>query len=247
MTVNAAMDGRADTFYRAFDGASIDWAAMLGSGIGDLPKDHVSVYREVSLEELVRIAREGLSVPHPETRHPDMREEMELLDRYRPQHIIAKGISRLGAIYACPTEETPKFPFRRERFILEVKVDPKEAFVGDMDFITCLIPFIGANRMGLQRYKGAFTKYWESVISLADFKKWYRQVETDDGVQWMRAAGAPKRLEGQRVFFAPEILVMTPVISPRHVRVVRRERTEHECVEREELRMGQQLTWEDER
>ncbi len=239
------MDGRPDTYYRSYDGTAIDWSAVLGTGFSDVPERYVSVYRECSLDELVRIAREGLSVPPPETRHPDMREEMELLDRYRPRHIVERGVSRLDAVYAVPTPATPKLPFRRERFILEIKVDPREAFVGDMDFITCLIPFIGANRLGLERYKGAFEKYWESVVSLEDFLKHYRIVETDDGTHWTRLPKAPKGF--QRTYFAPEIMIMSPLISSRHVRVVGRERTEEDDRDRESLVAGQPLTWDDER
>lgn len=238
------MGQRTDTLMRAGDGASIDWGAMLGTGLADVPEHFVSVYRECSLDELVRIVREGLSVPPAETRHPDMRAEMELLDRYRPQRLIDRGVSRIGAVYAVPTSETPKFPFRRERYVLELKVDPKEAFVGDMDFITCLIPFIGANQMGLERYRGAFKKYWESVITLEEFFANYKEIGTGDGVQWVAKAKAPKRLP--RTYFAPEIMIMTPIISPRHIRVVRREITNDDGRDYEyPIEPG--MTWEDER
>lgn len=238
------MGQRSDTLLRAYDGASIDWGAMLGTGLADVPEHFVSVYRECSLDELVRIVREGLSVPPAETRHPDMRAEMELLDRYRPQRVIDRGVSRLGAVYAVPTTETPKFPFRKERYVLEIKVDPEEAFVGDMDFITCLIPFIGANQTGLDRYRGAFKKYWESVVSLKEFVTHYRRVDTADGTHWMAKLKAPKKLP--KTFFAPEIMIMTPIISPRHVRVVRREIV-HDDGREYEYPVEPGMTWEDER
>ena len=238
------MGQRSDTLLRADDGATIDWGAMLGTGLSDVPPHYVSVYRECSLDELVRIVREGLSVPPAETRHPDMRAEMELLDRYRPQRVIDRGVSRLGAVYAVPTPETPKFPFRKERYVLEIKVAPDEAFVGDMDFITCLIPFIGANQTGLDRYRGAFKKYWESVVSLKEFMAHYRKVETADGDHWMAKVKAPKKLP--KTFFAPEIMIMTPIISPRHVRVVRREILQDDGREYE-YPVEPGMTWEDER
>ena len=218
------MGERVRGFLHAFDGRTLDWHVALGAGFASAPKGHVSVYREASREELHRIAQEGIAVPPPELRHPDMRAEMELLDRHRPAHILRKGISRLSAIYAVPTQETPRLPFRKEFFVLEMKVDPKESFVGDMDFITCLIPFIGASRTGLDKYAGAFTKYWDSVIPLKDFHKHYRRVPTGDGDHWIAKPGAPKRLPSS--YFAPEILVMSPLISQRDVRVVGHEQAD---------------------
>lgn len=238
------MGQRSDGLLRDAGGTTIDWGAMLGVGLADVPKHYVSVYRECSLDELVRIVREGLCVPPVETRHPDMRAEMELLDRHRPKKLVEAGVSRLGAVYAVPTPETPRFPFRRERYVLELKVEPAEAFVGDMDFITCLIPFIGANQAGLDRYRGAFQKYWESVISLSDFLAHYRRVDTTDGTHWIAKVKAPKKLP--RTFFAPEIMVMTPIISARHVRIMRREVT-HDDGREYEYPVEPGMTWEDER
>lgn len=215
------MGERAREFFHAFDGRTLDWRVALGAGFALAPKTHVSVYREASRDELHRIAREGLSVPPPEFRHPEMRAEMELLDKHRPAHITKRGVSRLNAIYAVPTPETPRLSFRKEYFVLEMKVDPAESYVGDMDFITALIPFIGASRTGLDKYGGAFAKYWDSVISLKDFAKHYKRVGTGDGDHWLLKPGAPKKLPGS--YFSPEVLVMSPIISQRHMRVVSHE------------------------
>jgi hypothetical protein len=215
------MGERAYNIADSFDGMTLDWSSALGTEFAAAPSEFVSVFRECSPDEMLRIVREGLTVPQPEMRHPDTRQEMELLDRYRPAHVTERGVSRLGAIYAVPTPETPRLPFRSERFVIEIKVDPAHGFVGDMDFITCLIPFIGVGRNGLEQYRGAFQKYWESIIPLGEFREHYREVETAGGRQWTRKAKAPKRLP--RSYFAPEILLMTPRVSQRMIRVVRHE------------------------
>lgn len=217
---------------------------MLGTGLVDVPAHFVPVYRECSLEELVRIVREGLCVPPAETRHPDMRAEMDLLDRYRPQRVIDRGVSRLNAVYASPTERTPRFPFRKERYVLEVMVDPEEAFVGDMDFISLLLPFIGANQTGLDRYAAAFRKYWDSVVSLSDFRKHYREAQGAENGYWTIKAKAPKKLP--RAVFNPEVMIMTPIVSPRHVRVLRRE-VLHDDGFDYDIPVEQGMTWDDER
>jgi hypothetical protein len=200
-------------------GAFLEWNAELGARVESAPKGWVSVYREVSSEELVRISQQGLTVPAPEMRPPEVRLEMETLDRFRPRHLMERGVSRLGAIYAAPTiEDAPRLPFRRERVVLELKVDAGCGWVGDMDFITCLIPFLGAHGQGAEKFHGAFRKYWESVIPLKRFLRDYARLKTGDGNHWVAkgrlAAGVP------RVFFAPEIMLTTSAVNQRHIRVV---------------------------
>lgn len=219
------MGEKCNNLFHAFDGIGLDWASILGGGFSTAPRSWVSVFREVSLEELVRIAKEGLSVPPPEMRPAEFRQEMEVLDQFRPPHIVKRGVSRLRAIYAAPTpDDAPQLPFRNERIMLEMKIDPARAYVGDMDFITCLIPFIGAQRYGLDKYHGAFKKYWDSVIPFKDFRRHYLRMDTGIGHQWVCGPGAPGGLP--KNFFAPEILVMTPSVSQRHIRILQDEPAE---------------------
>ncbi|HCC21885.1 hypothetical protein A2480_02595 [Candidatus Uhrbacteria bacterium RIFOXYC2_FULL_47_19] len=213
------MGQRCDNFLHAFDGWTLDWNAVFGLGFESAPRNWTVVYRECSIDELALVAREGMTVPTAELRHPDHRREMELLDRFRPDHVVEQGVSRIKAIYATPTSETPRLPYRRERVILEMKVDPKCGFVGDMDFITALIPFISTPGSSAERYHGAFRRYWESIISFEDFLKHYSKMETDGSVHWVRNSDAPETIP--QTFFAPEIMLMTPVISKQHVRIVR--------------------------
>lgn len=219
------MGERASNYLHAFDGRSLDWSVALGAGFASAPKRMVSVFREASRDELLRIAREGLTVTPAEARHPEIRQEMELLDKHRPAHLVKKGVSRSGAIFAVPTSETPRLPFRKEYFILELKIEPTEAYVADMDFVNLLAPFMsgfsGVQGSGLDRYRGAFVKYWDTLISFNDFRKHYRRVETGDGGHWLRARGAPAKLP--RSFIAPEVLVTSPVVHQKHVRIVRHE------------------------
>ncbi len=195
------------------------YAAALGRDFHAAPPHWVSVFRECSPEELERIAAEGLRVPPPVMRPAEIRREMETLDKFRPPIAERLGISRLRAIYAAPTAaDAPSLPFRKERVVLELKVDPAAGYVGDMDFITCLIPFIGAHRFDLEQYSGAFQKYWDNIITLADFLGHYERAASGQVRPWVVRAGARPGLP--RNFFAPEILLMTPVISRDHIRVV---------------------------
>ncbi|MFA6604326.1 MAG: hypothetical protein WCT10_05875 [Patescibacteria group bacterium] len=215
------MAQKSDNYLHAFDGCGIDWSVLLGSDIPAAPEHWVSLYRECSLEELARIAREGLAAPVAELRPSEMRREMEILDRFRPERLVEHGVSRLGAIFAAPSpENVPSLPFRAERMILEIKTDPASCFVGDMDFITGLIPFLGAYPADVGRFQGAFSKYWDSVMPLADFLGHYVKVRQGGSCPWVATAGAG---EGRpKVFFSPEILIMKPIISQKHLRVIGR-------------------------
>jgi len=219
--IQTLMGQRSDNFVHAFDGAEIDWSVLLGSAIDSVPDHWVSLYRECSLEELVRIAREGLAAPLAEMRPSEMRREMEILDRFRPERLVERGVSRLSAIFAAPApENVPSLSFRSERLILEIKTDPAACFVGDMDFITGLIPFLGAYPADVGRFQGAFSKYWDSVMPLADFFGRYVKVRQGEACHWIAAGGAG---EGRpKIFFSPEILIMKPVISQKHLQVVGR-------------------------
>jgi hypothetical protein len=215
-------DGRYNNFLHAFDGWTLDWNSVLGLGFETAPENWVTVYRECSIDELARVARDGLRVPSADRRHPDNRQEMELLDRFRPNHITEKGISRLKAIYAVPTPMTPRFGYKRERAILEMKVDPADGYVGDMDFITALIPFINVRGRGVEQYHGAFRRYWDSIIPLTVFYRNYQQLNKKDEVSdpyWFKKRGASIRLP--KTYFSPEILLMTPIISKQYVRIIR--------------------------
>jgi hypothetical protein len=105
-----------------------------------------------------------------------------------------------------------------------MKIDPSEAFVADMDVVNAMIPYFGGADAGLDRYRGAITRYWDSVIPLAAFRKHYRQVATGDGTHWLAAKTAPKALP--RSYVSPEVLVTSPVVDRRHVRIVRHERNQ---------------------
>ena len=216
------MGERCDNLTSAFAGLSAGQCALLGSGFDAASPAWVSVYRECSLDELAQIAREGLAPTPPELRPAEVRREMEILDRFRPARVIESGVSRLRAIYAAPTpEDTPRLPFRRDRIILEMTIDPAGSRVGDMNFITGLIPFLGVERGGLERFHGAFRRYWDGILPLSVFLDSYERNGDGQAGRWTVRDNAPVGLP--RDFFAPEILVMTPVIDQRHIRIVRRQ------------------------
>lgn len=196
---------------------NIDAGDILGADFDAVPPHWATVYRECSPEELERIRLDGLAAPPPECRPAKFRQEMEMLDRFRPPAVVERGVSRLNAIYAAPTPaDVPCLDCRRERVVLAMRIDPAAAGVGDMHFITCLIPFLGAHRFSLDKYQGAFRKYWEGIIGFEDFRRHYERALMGNG-GWRRRADAPTELPER--FFSPEILILLPRIDQRHIRV----------------------------
>lgn len=201
-------------------GPGVNWDAVFGAGFESAPKDWTTVYREVTVEEMVRIAKQGLRPHPPELWLPEIHEEMRLLDGYRPREILSKGISRASAIYAAPVPDMAASNRRGDHVIIEMKVDPAECYVGDVDLVTCLIPFMGVHRYGLQRHPDSFKKYWDGLISLDDFLDHYDRIEAVEGYRWVARSDSSRKLP--KSFYVPEVLVMTPVVSQRHIRIHRR-------------------------
>ena len=211
------MGERCDNFSFAFNGISLDWGKVLGARFDDVPKSWVTVFRETSLEELIYIAREGLSAYHQDVRHPELFQEMEMLDRHRPKKILERGISRIDAISALPASDSIFGTSSHRTVMLELKVDPKECFVSDVDFLNYATPFATGKQAGSDRYKNAFKKYWDSMTPLTHFLKHYTNIELPEGSHWLRREGAPGKLPD--MFFMPEVLIMSPTVSAQHIRI----------------------------
>ncbi len=214
------MAQRANGYLHAFDGMFLDWDHVFGAGWRAVPREWVSVYRGCSVEELLKIARVGLTAPAPELRPPEVRAELEAIDRFRPHHILRRGVSRLQAIEASLTSEVRRAT-RRIEAVIEMKVNPAECAVVDQDAIAGATSLLDRRGRKPDRLGGAYRAYWESLVPLKDFKKYYSSIRTADGQQWIRGTRAPKGLPES--FFRPEVLVSSPRVSALHVRMVRPE------------------------
>lgn len=212
------MGQRANDFGRAWQSGRFNWDSLLGRGWQTAPAHWVSVWRDCSSDELVKASRQGLSAPRVSLRSLEAREEMALFDSFRPGIVVKQGLSRSKAIFASPhPDDVPYRPHRREPLLVEMLVDPREAYVGDLDCVTSLVSFSGGGTIGLDQFEGAFRKYWKSMVRLDHFLQDYERIELPDGGYW-----ANRRLSSSRypkTFFSPEVMVLTPVISQRHMRL----------------------------
>src|SRR3989338_8755916 len=210
------MAHRSDNYLHAFDGLTMNWDAVFGAGFRDAPRGWVTVFRPCAVEEMLMIAREGLAVPAPDLRPCEVRLAPGTSDRFRPLRLSRQGWSRLRSLEASLTPDVRQFPYRRDEAVIEILVNPADGVVCDMDSIAGLGPF--ADRQERRnKFSGAFRRYWESAVPLKTFLKFYSKIETPEGAHWLKGRRAPRLLPES--FFLPEVLVTTPRISPRHVRL----------------------------
>ncbi len=205
------------------------------------PAGFVSVYHETTAAAIPTIDSNGLR--HGSEKNMSGAEAMDkrnqMIDKYRPEHLIRLGISR-NNLFAYPylqyghglmgadlrhvglhkseaglrmmyggdmfermssfwledhgikTEDEliaklqdPKFQreLHPEGEILEFKVDPKTSYVGDMEYITRIYDNMQRFRFSEDEEVAYQAKqYWEGVVSLEDFLKWYKKPEyAEDG------------------------------------------------------------------
>lgn len=214
------MADRIDNFSYAWNGSNLDWDVVFGADFNHVPAGWATVYKPCSFDELVRVARQGVSMLPEIARHSNSYREFQAIDRHRSPRAARLGVRRSRAIFALPSADLPHASYHRDFALLEMRVDQSAAFVADTDALANTSPF-GPIKFGRGR-TSPYKAYWAGLVSLADFKKNYVKIESVRGHHWACRPGAPTRLP--QTFFSPEVLVMTPTISQRHVRILRRDR-----------------------
>ncbi len=202
------------------------------------PAGYVSVYHETTDAAMLTIDTKGLTqgaeknMSGPEA----MDRRNQLIDKYRPEHLVQAGISRnnlfaypylqyghglMGADerhvklnkserdlriayggdiymrttwspYGIQTEDELIAKFKDPAFlrklypdgeILELKVDPKTCYVGDMEYITRIYDDMLRFRFSeSDSVEYQAIKFWNEVVSLENFLKWYKKPEyAEDG------------------------------------------------------------------
>lgn len=221
------MAQKSNIILESFDGTNIIWERIFGTEFDRAPKHFVSVFRECSNSELTQAAQSGLHAHMADVRLPIFRTEMELLDRFRPPHLLESGVGRSAALFATPQRHSRIFSSFSDKFVVEMKVDPQDCYVGDMDFINRVTAYIHSHPIRTyENFKHAFEKYWSEVIGLADFKKHFKKVKVGDVDEWQRKAAASNNLP--EFIVAPEVLIMTPVVDKKYIKILERE-MEHVC------------------
>ncbi|MEM2918020.1 MAG: GNAT family N-acetyltransferase [Candidatus Altiarchaeota archaeon] len=128
----------------------------------------------------------------------------EFFDSLRPLHIIEKGISRLKAVYAFPSNKAAEksgLYELRDRILL-VRVNANEAHVFEMSYVTRAYILYST---GIERDKLVTTyarKYWNSGIPLNVFKENYEYDSKKN--KWVRKKTAPNELLEE--YELPEVL-----------------------------------------
>lgn len=180
------------------------------------PTHFVSVYHELrDITALDAIDREGLQVSPSDLHGYGMARRNALIDFHRTEALRAKG-ARRKSVYACPSIKNGSGFSTLEELqgrTLEMKVDPRTCFVGDMEQVSRIQDRITFDNMSEEAAVERYAPwYWKGMITLEDFLKWY-----DEGEQgFSKKPAAPKELP---TFELPEILI--PYNIPQeHIKLV---------------------------
>ncbi len=136
----------------------------------------------------------------------------EVVDDFRPEELVARGISRTDGIYAHPSlEKLHRGPLRGKELdqpiTLSVEVDPDTAMVLDADKLNAVAVGLRRRHNGIPTE--AIERYWASAITLSDYRKLYNQ---SNGVRLDSSSD-----DGHPPFYrVPEVLIPDPV-SPEKV------------------------------
>lgn len=170
------------------------------------------VYHITDLEHLSSIEAHGLTsgIGEPE----GMRGYVdEVVDDFRPEGLIARGISRIDGIYAHPSLEGLHRGSMRgaeldQLITLSVEVDPDTAMVLDAERLKDVALGIRyLHRNGIP--ERAVRRYWDSAITLSDYRRLYNQ---SNGVRLDSSSGDAYPPS----YKMPEVLIPNPV-SPEKV------------------------------
>lgn len=98
--------------------------------------------------------------------------EFESLRKYGGATLAQMGVHTAEA-YSAKMRDPDYLREQHPGEILELKIDPTKSFVGDLVEVTNAFTDIDrwGNEPGIGKY------YWETVISLEDFLKWYKKAE----------------------------------------------------------------------
>jgi hypothetical protein len=145
------------------------------------PPGFVSVFHETSDESIQEIDRKGLMI-NTEIKSEDKSMAMklsEIIDKFRPDALKSFGISR-NNIYAHPVSDDDKVIGNGK--LLELKVDPRKCYVGDMNIITD----IAFNFRKTDKVRTLSKEYWDNLITLDIFLRWYKKAETAEGSETIK-------------------------------------------------------------
>jgi hypothetical protein len=144
-----------------------------------------------------------------------MRQKFEALAEHDPEVLKSMGVRHFHEY-----ERLMKDPqYLRQTYpgeVLELKVDPAHTFVGDLAIYTDIA--IAIDTAGGICRLGDTDPYWQSIITLNDFQKWYLPESSSDGRDvYVKDPAAPDALPAS--IASPEILIPDRVPAV-HIRVL---------------------------
>lgn len=102
----------------------------------------------------------------------DLEREFELHKKYSPEYLEKLKTKDLDSYIAKVTN----LEYLRSQYsgeILEMKVDPKNCYVGDMEFITRIFDDIKRGWSEKESAENQANYYWRGIVTLENFIRWY--------------------------------------------------------------------------
>jgi len=144
-----------------------------------------------------------------------LRDQFETFRTYSPNYLRKLGTSTPEEFIKKMTD--PEY-LRREYpgEVLQIKVDPKKCYVGDVEYITRIMDDIHRGFTESQAVQLEGEIYWICMVTLEDFLKWYRKPK--GAYSYTLLKDAPNNLPSE--FILPEILIPENV-PQNHIKLVK--------------------------
>lgn len=149
-----------------------------------------------------------------------LKDDFETLKDYQKDWLENKGIDDFEDYYKYLINETQK---KGKSVILEMKVDPKKCFIGDLDYIE----EARYNDLDIEEKRNKLKKFWDNLVNMEDIIKYYKKSEKDNDFEledsncfkgFAKIKGAPKHLPNNIIW--PEILI-NGVIEQKYIKVLK--------------------------
>ena len=140
-------------------------------------------------------------------------DDFETLNKFSPEYLQIKNIkNKTDYVKFVADLKQNKEIYPGE--ILELQVDPNKCFVADLMLYNqiAMHPF---DKTWMEKLS---KRYWENIVSIADFKKYYKKIDID----YQKAEEAPDNYPETIKY--PEILIPEQ-IKPKYIKVLNQEET----------------------
>ncbi len=110
-----------------------------------------------------------------------LRDGFETMQKYSPDFLRKLGVDSPEA-YVTKMTDPQYLKSQYPGEVIELKVDPKKAYVGDLEYITRIMEDMRRGWTENEAAQQQAEEYWKNLVTLEDFLIWYKRPEwAEDG------------------------------------------------------------------